>query len=575
MKNNLIHTPFRVKLLLHLVLASCFATGVLAQTPDVCPAPNSIPGYTYAGTNGGSAYFISNFGTYGPDAIAAAEATGGHLVSIGSACENAFVSSIAGGWAWIGFTDQDSEGNFVWVNGEPVTYTNWCGGEPNNCCIGEHWTTINWGGDGCWNDLYNSNNYDYYYYLPLIVEFSCGEESIDYDGDGYTVDCGDCDDNNPDVNPGQQEVPGNGIDDNCDGINPGCPYIIYPCYYMWISNVTVEGINNSSDCGTDGYSDFTSLSAEVMAGNSYSISITNSYWYEQAANVYVDWNNDGDFDDADELVVNNLYLPYYDGTGSATFTVPTGVPSGNIRMRVISDYYYYYYILTSCSSIYGEAEDYTLEVRNDQDGDGIIDEEDNCPSVANADQTDTDGDGYGNACDSDDDNDGFPDDCDSEPLVDNYTYTGFENLPASWNCSNNNNQKVKVCHNGNSLCVSNNSVQTHLNHGDYLGPCSCEQFRPADPTDRDHASMVQEGLELSVSPNPASGEVNIHLHGLKEETFLTIYDHLGRAVWTQQLDKEAHLLRLNLNELAFPEGVYHVSVVAQGETMTKRLVIAK
>lgn len=45
----------------------------------------------------------------------------------------------------------------------------------------------------------------------------------------------------------------------------------------------------------------------------------------------------------------------------------------------------------------------------DLDGDGIDDSVDNCPVVANADQTDTDGDGQGNACDTDDDNDGLTD----------------------------------------------------------------------------------------------------------------------------------------------------------------------
>ena len=38
---------------------------------------------------------------------------------------------------------------------------------------------------------------------------------------------------------------------------------------------------------------------------------------------------------------------------------------------------------------------------NDQDGDGIPDSSDNCPTVPNADQADTDGDGIGDACDSD------------------------------------------------------------------------------------------------------------------------------------------------------------------------------
>ncbi len=52
----------------------------------------------------------------------------------------------------------------------------------------------------------------------------------------------------------------------------------------------------------------------------------------------------------------------------------------------------------------------------DEDGDGIADADDNCPSVANEDQTDTDGDNAGDACDSDDDNDGTPDNADAFPL---------------------------------------------------------------------------------------------------------------------------------------------------------------
>lgn len=55
----------------------------------------------------------------------------------------------------------------------------------------------------------------------------------------------------------------------------------------------------------------------------------------------------------------------------------------------------------------------------DRDGDGVADRADNCPSVANPTQVDTDADGQGDACDVDDDNDSINDTSDSCPLVRN------------------------------------------------------------------------------------------------------------------------------------------------------------
>jgi hypothetical protein len=55
---------------------------------------------------------------------------------------------------------------------------------------------------------------------PHAAEISQSCSRDDADGDDWTTDQGDCDDNNPDVHPEAMEVC-NGIDDNCDGTVDG------------------------------------------------------------------------------------------------------------------------------------------------------------------------------------------------------------------------------------------------------------------------------------------------------------------------------------------------------------------
>ena len=55
----------------------------------------------------------------------------------------------------------------------------------------------------------------------------------------------------------------------------------------------------------------------------------------------------------------------------------------------------------------------------DDDNDGVVNYQDNCPFVSNADQTNSDIDSFGDACDDDDDNDGIADGADNCPSVSN------------------------------------------------------------------------------------------------------------------------------------------------------------
>jgi hypothetical protein len=94
------------------------------------------------------------------DAKQACISMGGHLVTIADIAEQTFVFNT---WpsGWIGFNDEASEGSFVWVTGEPVTFTNWNPGEPNNAGNEDYAQFV---GGGKWNDLPNTS-------LPYVIEF--------------------------------------------------------------------------------------------------------------------------------------------------------------------------------------------------------------------------------------------------------------------------------------------------------------------------------------------------------------------------------------------------------------------
>lgn len=118
----------------------------------------ALPGVAQAIPYGGHDYFLTATTKYWTDAESEAVAAGGHLVTINDAAEESWLRTTFGtSLLWIGFTDQTAEGTWVWISGEPVTYTNWAPGEPNN--LGnEDYAVMNWSGIK-WNDLANTYNY--------------------------------------------------------------------------------------------------------------------------------------------------------------------------------------------------------------------------------------------------------------------------------------------------------------------------------------------------------------------------------------------------------------------------------
>jgi len=95
---------------------------------------------------------------------AEAVSLGGHLATINDQAENDWVvanfSTFDGvpRHLWIGLTDRDEEGIFIWVSGETSTYRNWAPGEPNNGAGTPateqfaHILSPAFRSDGTWND---------------------------------------------------------------------------------------------------------------------------------------------------------------------------------------------------------------------------------------------------------------------------------------------------------------------------------------------------------------------------------------------------------------------------------------
>jgi len=123
-------------------LAAHILTTIVILTADTVLA-TTISGPVMNPSNGHVYYLLSQNTWSGSESDA--QALGGHLVTVRSQAEEDWIAgtfseygAVARG-LWVGFYDptQDANGgnhaaNFVWVSGEPVSYTAWAPGEPNN-----------------------------------------------------------------------------------------------------------------------------------------------------------------------------------------------------------------------------------------------------------------------------------------------------------------------------------------------------------------------------------------------------------------------------------------------------------
>lgn len=101
-----------------------------------------------------------------------------------------------------------------------------------------------------------------------------------------------------------------------------------------ITNVTIGTINNTTGIEANNYGNYTNLITNVAQGQTVACAITLATGFTYDTNIWVDWNNDGDFADAGELVYQGVSTNAIPTTLNASFTVPLAQPLGPVRMRI-------------------------------------------------------------------------------------------------------------------------------------------------------------------------------------------------------------------------------------------------
>jgi len=137
-----------------------------------------------------------------------------------------------------------------------------------------------------------------------------------------------------------------------------------------ITNVTFGSINNTPTAACTTYSDFTNLYSDVVINSNLTIPLSLSLGScttnaNKIAKVFIDWNHDFDFDDANELVATSNVI-----SGNGTFTTQVQVPTGleaNIftRLRVVGVETSQASAVAACGTYdQGETQDYSLRFIN-------------------------------------------------------------------------------------------------------------------------------------------------------------------------------------------------------------------
>ncbi|MBO9729802.1 MAG: RICIN domain-containing protein [Chitinophaga sp.] len=120
-------------------------------------------------------------------------------------------------------------------------------------------------------------------------------------------------------------------------------------------------------------------------------------------------------------------------------------------------------------------------------------------------------------------------------------------------CGSNNN-KVMICHNNNTICISPESISDHLKHGDYLGSCT--------------TSALRSSGNITTYPNPVTNVLNIQVGKADVGAIVKMYNQNGMLVKTLIMTSTSGTIPVR--DLA--AGLYYLHINTRGIATIKKII---
>ncbi|MBF9238082.1 T9SS type A sorting domain-containing protein [Hymenobacter sp. BT683] len=136
--------------------------------------------------------------------------------------------------------------------------------------------------------------------------------------------------------------------------------------------------------------------------------------------------------------------------------------------------------------------------------------------------------------------------------------------------------KVLVCHNGNTLCVSPTEAAVHVQHGDKVGPCAPASAAAAARPLASQAAALSANLEAYPNPFTTTATVRFRVaHAGPVQ--LQVYNALGQVVSTlyHGTAQAGELIERSLDGAQLNAGLYTCRLLGSDQPLTQRLVLTK